>query len=240
MSKKYNKLWVFGDSYTTPGVCVEPQDSFWGTTGAMAATSIVNCSWPGSTFTSVLHMLINMQSQFNWKNDLFLIGIPPLERLTIFDNFKDTRYNSTVINTQTWTSAQEEISCHTGLAQIRGHEAQSMIVYEDRAWTETQTLNMIFLLTKWLDSVNANYMMLNLSKPFDITNIWGPSEFVLPYAINHPRCILYTNTYHSINLNINKPADYDKYGWSGHHGAVGNQYYFEKSLLPKMQECNLI
>ena len=240
MLKKYNKLWVFGDSYTTPEFCVEPKESFWGITGAMATTSIVNCSWPGSTFTSVFHMLINMQSQFDWKNDLFLIGIPPLERLTIFDNFKDTRYNSTIINSQTWVSTQEEISCHAGLAQIRGDEAQSMIVYEDRAWTETQTLSMIFLLTRWLGSVNANYMMLNLSKPFDDNNIWGPSEFVLPYAINHPRCILYTDTYYSINLNINKPADYDKYGWSGHHGAAGNQYYFEKSLLPKMQECNLI
>jgi len=240
MLKQYNNLWVFGDSYTTPDCCVDKKESFWGIVGDIYSASIINCSWPGNSFTSVWHMLIGMQNQFDWKNDLFLIGIPPLERLTIFDNFKDTEYNSTVINTQTWLSEKKKIQCHTGLEQIKGHEAQSMVVYEDRAWTETQALDIIFLLTSWLDSLQANYIIINLSKPFDNCNKWGPSEFILPYAIHHPRCILYNDTYYSINLNINKPADFNKYGWDGHHGPEGNKYFYEKSLLPIMKKCNLV
>jgi hypothetical protein len=82
-------------------------------------------------------------------------------------------------------------------------------------------------------------MILNLSKDLDSNNVWGPSDFVLPYALNHSRCILFKDTYYGINININKPADFDQYGWNGHHDAVGNQYFFEKSLLPTMQRNRL-
>lgn len=239
--KQYKTLWVFGDSYSTPNYCVDVCDSFWGRVGQMAATSIVNCSWPGNTFPSVWHMLIGMQDQYDWENDLFLIGMPPLERLTVFDDFKDTRYTAEIINPQTWESTKTEISCHTGLAQIKGHEAHSMAIYEDRSWTETQGLSMVFLLTTWLDSVNANYMLLNLGTSFDENNKWGPTEFVLPYAMQHPRAILFNDSYHGINLSANiKPVDFDLYKWVGHHGPEGNQNYFENSLLPRMQKCNLL
>jgi hypothetical protein len=117
---------------------------------------------------------------------------------------------------------------------------KQLIIHNDRSWVETQVLRTIFLLTTWLDSKNANYMILNLSKDLDRDNSWGPSEFVLPYAIQHPRCILFENTYHGINLNINKPADYNDFGWNGHHGPAGNAYFFEKSLLPHMQQCKLL
>ena len=35
MSKTYDKLWVFGDSYTTPNYFVDAKDSFWGLTASM-------------------------------------------------------------------------------------------------------------------------------------------------------------------------------------------------------------
>ena len=76
MLKDYNKLWVFGDSYTTPEVCVKPQDSFWGLTAQhLKIGSIENCSKPVNSFDSVCHLLISMQDQYNWDHDLFLIGI---------------------------------------------------------------------------------------------------------------------------------------------------------------------
>ena len=84
---------------------------------------------------------------------------------------------------------------------------------------------------------SANYLILNLSKDLDENNIWGPSDFVLPYCKAHKNCILFKDTYHGINIGINKPADSDSP--EGHHGPAGNKYFFEQSLLPKLKEINL-
>ena len=235
MLKDYNKLWVFGDSYTTPDCCVTPQESFWGLTAThLNVNEIVNCSWTANSVTSVFHTLVSMQQQYNFDKDFFIIGIPPLERLTVFDNFKDTRYNATCFETATWTDHKQQVDCHTGLKIIAGHQGEKMIVYEDRAWTETHVLTTIFLITAWLDSMSARYLIVNLGKPFDIENKWGPSEFVLPHCKNHKRCILFEDTYYSVNFNKNKPADFTEYGWHGHHGPVGNAHFFETSVKDKL------
>ena len=240
--KNYNRLWVFGDSYTTPDVCVSPAESFWGLTATHCNIStILNCSRPINSFDSVCQILISEQNSYSWENDLFLIGIPPLERITVFDDYKDTPYYGYKIDTTTWKSESLQIQTHHGLVGLQNYGTdKQLIIHSDRTWVETQTLRDIFLLTTWLDSKNANYMILNLSKALTSTDAWGPSNFVLPYCMNHPRCILFENTYQSINLNVNSPADFDQYGWNGHHGPAGNQYFFEKSLLPQMQKCNLI
>jgi hypothetical protein len=168
MTKQYNKLWVFGDSFTTPNFCVDPKDSFWGlTAAAIGANTIVNCSWPGNCLTSICHMLIGMQDQYDWENDFFIIGIPPLVRLTVFDNFKDTRHNATHINTDTWQSDPVQIDCHTGLVTMPMHEVPGLVIYEDRSWTEVQALNTLFLISTWLESKNAKHIVTNLSREFD-------------------------------------------------------------------------
>ena len=235
MLKDYNKLWVFGDSYTTPGVCVNPQDSFWGLTAQhLKIGSIRNCSKPVNSFDSVCHLLISMQDQFDWNTDVFLIGIPPLERITVFDNFKDTAYFGHEIDTNTWTSNLFKIPYHHGLIGMQNYgRDKELIIHSDRSWVETQALRTIFLLTTWLDSKNANYLIVNLSKPMDKDNVWGPSEFVLPFCQNHSRCILFDDTYHSVNVNLNEPADFKQYGWNGHHGPAGNAHFFETSIKDK-------
>lgn len=240
MSKSYNKLWVFGDSYTTPEYYVRSVDSFWGLTAQAANISEVkNCSWLGSSFDSVCHMLISMQDQYDWDNDLFIVTMPPLERHTVFDNYKDTRYYGFDVDANSWKSTKFSIECHTGLEVIHGHEAQNMVIYYDRSWLETQVLSKLFLLTTWLDSKNANYVVVNLGKNLDENNSWGPSSFVLPWALQQERCILFKDSYYHINLDINKPADYAKHGWHGHHGAAGNRYFFEKSLLPTLKRNSI-
>jgi len=239
--KNYRKLWVFGDSYTTPEISVKPADSFWGLTASHCnIPTISNCSRPVNSFDSVCQLLIGEQNNYNWNEDLFLIGIPPLERITVFDDYKDTSYHGHNIDTTTWESQEFQIQSHHGLVGLQNYGTdKQLIIHSDRSWLETQTLRTIFLLTTWLDSKNANYMIVNLSKSLDPDNIWGPSNFVLPYVINHTRCILFKATYHGINLDINPPADFDKSGWYGHHGPAGNKYFFEKSLLPTMQRNEL-
>jgi hypothetical protein len=231
---------VFGDSYSTPGVYVEPQDSFWGLTARHAGIgTIKNCSRPVNSVDSVCHLLISMQAQFHWANDLILVGIPPLERITVFDDHKNTLYYGHTINTGSWVDEQFKINYHTGLIGLQNYGTdKQLIIHSDRAWLETQALKTVFLLTAWLDSKNANYMILNLSKDFDINNTWGPSDFVLPYCVNHSRCILFKDTYHGINIGVNRPTDSPN-SWNGHHGTAGNKHYFENSLLPALQRNKL-
>ena len=242
MSKNYNKLWVIGDSFTTPGVCVNPQDSFWGLLGTRAQIPIINnCSRIVNSFDSVCQLLIGMQQEYDWQKDLFIIGVPPLKRITVFDDHKNTRYTAETVDTQTWKSVPFDVKCHTGLISLQNFgEDKTLIIHDDTSWTETQALRTIFLLTSWLDAKNANYLILSLSKEFDKDDCWLPNEFVLKYCKTHPRCILFDDTYYKINLNINPPADFDQYGWFGHHGPVGNRYFFEKSLWPRLQQCGLI
>ena len=236
MTKQYNKLWVFGDSFTTTNYCVDAKDSFWGlTAAAIGAKSIVNCSWPGNCITSICHMLIGLQHQYDWENDFFIIGIPPLARLTVFDNFKDTRHNATHINTETWQSELVQIDCHTGLVNMPMRNIKELAIYENSSWTEVQVLNTLFLLSTWLESKKANYIVANLSVPFLKDTNWAPYAFVLPDALANPKYILHDNTYYSANLNIHKPADFDPFEWQGHHGSAGNGHYFDVSVLPTLK-----
>ena len=237
MLKDYNKLWVFGDSYTTPDYFVSPSESFWGLTAAtIGAKSIINCSWPGNSFDSVLHMLVSMQDEYDWTNDFLIIGIPPLERLTFFDNHQDTRYNKHIFDATSWELKINQIDCHRGLLNTKLDKVKDLIIFEDRSWTETQVLRNLFLITTWLDNKNCNYLVVNLSKPLDTDNKWDPTHFLLPYCVDHKKLIGFDNTYYSVNLDINKPADFDRHGWLGHHGPAGNQYFFEKSIKPKLEE----
>jgi hypothetical protein len=231
---------MFGDSYSTPNYCVSPQESFWGlTAAALGVDTVINGSRPVNSFDSVCQLVVGMQQQIDWQQDLVLIGIPPLERITVFDNHKDTAYVGHQYDTSTWQEQSVDMPCHRGLVSLQNYGTdKTLIVHSDRSWLETQTLRTVFYLTTWLDSIDANYMILNLSKDLDINNVWGPSTFVLDHCANHPRCILFKDTYHGINIGVNRPADSDTP--EGHHGAAGNRYFFENSLLPSLKKCNLI
>jgi hypothetical protein len=230
---------MYGDSYSTPHYCVEPRDSFWGLTATeLGVDTIINCSWSGNSFDSVSHMLISNQHEYDWENDFFLVGIPPLERWTVFDNHKDTASNGVLIDPNNWNETVFEVSCHHGLINIPFVNDRSTVVFEDRSWTEVVALKHIFLLHSWLDSVNANYLIINLSKPLMSDDTWRPNEFLLPSVFNHAKNIIFKDTYISVNKGVNLPADHDVGG--SHHGPAGNKYYFEKSLLPKLQQCKYI
>ena len=236
MLKKYNRLWVFGDSHSTPEVCVSPQQSFWGlTASALQVDTVINCSRPKISFDSVCQMLVGEQQQYNFDQDFFIIGLPPLERITVFDNHKDTALVSSIFDIKTWQAETSNVASHHGLVNLQYRELDKLsVLISDRSWIETQVLRQIFLITQWLDSCNANYIIVNLSKNLDINNHWGPSQHILNYCVNHPRCKLFDGSIYDVNLNINKPADYDNYGWYGHHGSIGNQHFFETSIKDRL------
>lgn len=236
MLKNYNRLWVFGDSYSTPDVCVSPEQSFWGLAAVtLSVNSVINCSRPKLSFDSVCQMLIGEQQRYDFDRDFFIIGLPPLERITVFDDYKDTALASSIFDTKTWQAETSDVASHHGLVNLQYKELDKLsILISDRSWIETQVLRQIFLITQWLDSCKANYVIVNLSKNLDPDNRWGPSQFILDYCINHRRCKLFDGSMYDVNLNINRPADYDNFGWHGHHGPVGNMHFFETTVKDKL------
>ena len=236
MLKKYNKLWVFGDSYSTPDLCVSPRESFWGLSAtALNVDTVINCSRPKMSFDSVCQVLVGEQQRYDFNQDFFIIGVPPLERITIFDEFTDTPLTSLTFDTTTWQSTPADIVSHHGLINLQYRELdRQSVLFNARSWTETQALRQIFLISQWLDSCQANYIILNLSRNLDKHNLWGPSQYILNYCLNHSRCRLFEHSLFNVNLDINKPADYDKFGWHGHHGAVGNRHFFETTIKDKL------
>lgn len=247
MSKKYDKLWVFGDSFSTPNFCVKAKNSFWGLTATkLSVNKLFNYSWPRNSLDSIVHTLICEQrgdswgDAYDWSNDFFLIGVPPLSRLTVVSKNNQIETLANEINIQQdWKDFNFDVTSHRGLINLSSYCDVNFAIHEDSSWTQTQAMRNIFLLNSWLDSKKANYLIVNLSVNFyDDNSSFG--NFLLEQCLNHPRNVLFTNSYYNINLNINKPADFDQYGWLGHHGPAGNQRFFEKSILPALEKNNLI
>jgi len=239
LPRPFERLWVFGDSHTTPGLAVSPQDSFWGLAAeTLDIAVIMNCSRPRNSWTSVQQLLVGMSGQINWQNDLVFIGIPTLERITVFDNYKDTGYLGHKITRKGWSKENVPIACHHGLVCLQNYGTdKQLILHSDRSWLETDVMRQIFLLSSWLESVSANYLILNLSRDLDRNNRWGPSEFLLDYCMKLKPSILFEKTYQGINIGVNQPDD--MVFLEGHHGPAGNRYFFDNSLLPKLKECGL-
>jgi hypothetical protein len=239
LAKKYRNLWVFGDSYSTPGVCVTPTDSFWMKVAKqLQVQKVYNYSWPRNSFDSVIHTLISDSKQYNWQQDFFLIGVPVLPRLTVV-GAHDKAYHRSVFDAESNLLDSELILCHHGLENKSFHDDLTSVRFENPTWTEVQACRSIFLLNQWLDNNNANYFIVNLSKDFMFDSP-ATGAFLQDYCFAHDRNILRGDTYYNLNLNKHPPPDFDRYGWAGHHGPDGNAYFFEQSLLPRLKKYNFI
>lgn len=231
---------MFGDSYSTPGVCVHPSDSFWMlATRKLEVDLVINYSWPGNSLDSVIHTLISDSADYDWERDFFLIGIPPLIRLTVASTDTKKSYHRRIFNLDSVETEQQLILCHHGLENKQFYQDPIAVRFEDPTWTEIQACRTIYLINSWLDSHRANYLLCNLSKDFQFDEP-ATGKFLLEKCCNHVRNILRGKTYWGMNYGVNKPGDYDQYGWAGHHGADGNMHFFENSVVIKLQECELV
>ena len=69
-----DKLYVFGDSFSSPHVCVNPEHSFWGLAAKdLGVDAIYNFSFSGNCFDNIVHLILN--DKFDFDNGYFLIGI---------------------------------------------------------------------------------------------------------------------------------------------------------------------
>jgi hypothetical protein len=236
MAQLYNRLWVFGDSHSTPGAGVAPEQSFWALAARhLGVATVDNCSRPKLSFDSVAHIIVGEQHQYCWDKDFFIIGLPPLERITVFDDHKDTELLKKSFDTSNWKMQTSGVVSHHGLINFQYTDLEkAFVTMHDRAWLEAQILRQLFLLTQWLDSHSASYLIVNLSKNLDSDNLWGPTQTILDYCNNHPRCEVFKNSMYDCNLNLHKPDDFHQYGWYGHHGSDGNRHFFETTIKNKL------
>ena len=237
-----SKLHIFGDSYSTPGFCVEPCDSFWGLLANDLGNNIdavENWSWPGNNIDSIGHTIVSSIDYFD-STDYLLIGVPPIQRLTMFNPDKDRQPTKTIYyNNNLLDNNTEYISCHRGLAQYSVHEMdRQFITLWNTSWIEAQVLRQLLTLDAFLTTkiIKSNVIYFNLSVPFQPLTSWPTLCNLQHQALENNRMVLFDNTYYSVNLDKHKPEDFDNHGWMGHHGAAGNKNYYELVIKPKVRE----
>jgi hypothetical protein len=235
---------VFGDSYSTPNQCVLPSKSFWGLAAKdIGASNIINYSHSGFSLDAVLHILTN--EVFNFADDYFLIGIPPLHRYIAYSDSKG----------QKWSAVQFDRNCNQ-LSEIAISSLDNTIPFTfeeqfnnnkkgvdrfNREWLDAQSLEKIFLLHQYLTQKKSKFLILNLSVQIAYQDQWPAGQSIMRKIKNLAECVMFDDTYQSLNYNDKiKPADFDQYGWLGHHGAVGNQNWYTKIVKNKMIELNWI
>lgn len=237
-----SKLYIFGDSYSTPGFCVEPRDSWWGLMARDIADKIKgvdNYSWPGNNIDSIQHIIVANRDMFRW-DDYVVIGIPPVERLTIFEN--DSHSKQVVkFNAMLDEHSRTIVSRHDGLKQLTRHQmGKDSVGLWNRSWQEAQILRQLITLAAWLDTVVKNYFIVNLSEPFQPLTQWSTLSSLQQQVSDHPRMLVFSDTYYSFNKDIVKPVDFDTHGWFGHYGADGNRRWYDGVIYPHIRRLEWI
>ena len=237
-----SKLYVFGDSYSTPFICVEPKDSFWGLASKdLGVDKIYNFSFPGNCLDNIIHVILN--DTFDFSDSYFLLGIPPINRYSVYTHITKSSIhtNKTIyqfdsqFNTTEWQS-----SVMSDVSSVTFNEVfvndKEFVTYFRQEWHDVLTLEKIFLLNEWLISKGARLIVINLSVPLYCQLLWPVASSIMNSVKNLSNTIIFEDTLHSVNLADKiKPKDYDQYGWFGHHGPEGNLNWYNKILYTKMQ-----
>ena len=243
MLNSSNKLYVFGDSFSTPDYCVEPTQSFWGLAAQdLNVKNIVNYSHVGFSLDHVIHILLN--ENFDFTNDYFLIGIPPLVRYMAYSDNSDTVWHCTHFDS-VFNRNVEEV---TSLSKTQRFKFEQQFTNDKNGvdrfnaeWNEAQNIEKIFLLAQYLKSLGSKFMTVNLAPPLIYQDQWPVAKNIIIKTKNLKECIIFEDTYYSVNLADQiKPADYNDFGYSGHHGPEGNANWYNKILKPKMIELGWI
>jgi len=230
-----SRLIVYGDSYSTPGFCVDPKDSWW---GLMAQTlqvgTVENYSWPGNNIDSISHLVV-AGAGFS-QEDYVVIGVPPIERFTVYDPDGQAPSKQRFFGNLA-PMDQQPLGEHDGLRQVTTHQlGQSYVMSWNRSWQEAQVLRELFLLKQYILGWTPNVLIVNLAEPFQPSTEWLTLASIQRKFLADPCSILFNDTYYSVNKNVNCPVDFDTHGWHGHHGAEGNKLWFDTVLLLKMKE----
>lgn len=232
------RLFVFGDSYSTPHFCVDPVDSWWGKLAFDLHDKVnetVNISWPGNNIDSIAHVIVCMQEEIT-ANDYVVVGIPPIQRLTMFNPDSAKQYDAWIFDNKLNEIDKKTVLQHHGLAQYGVHEMdKTFVMLWNHSWIEAQVLRSIVLLDSFLSAKTPNVVFLNLSIPFQ-----GPTEWPvlknLQKQSQKSNMLIFNDTYYSVNLEKNIPVDFDTHGWMGHHGPAGNALWYNETVKPLLEK----
>ena len=234
---------MFGDSYSTADFCVTPTESFWGLAAKdLAVTDIVNYSHPGFSLDHVIHILLN--ENFNFKDDYFLIGIPPLVRYVAYKDDSDSKWVATKF-TNGFVSSHVSVNSLDNTLKFQFEQQfkndREAVDRFDVNWLSIQSLEKIFLLHQYLTLNNAKFLILNLSVPIVCQDMWTTGKGIMIKVRDLDECVIFDDTYQSVNFNDQiKPMDFSQHAWQGHHGAAGNLNWYTKIVKNKMIELNWI
>ena len=234
---------VIGDSYATPHVCVTPAESFWGLAAKdLGVEKIVNYSDEGFSLDHMIHILLN--ENFNFEDDYFLIGIPPLTRYVAYKDDSDNKWTATTFDTE-FVPAYIPVNSldNTLKFQFEQHFLNNKKELDRfcAEWLDVQSLEKIFLLHQYMTLNKAKFLILNLSVPIIYQDMWPAGKGIMIKVRDLDECVIFDDTYQSVNFNDNiKPADFDRYKWMGHHGPAGNLNWYNKIVKNKMIELNWI
>lgn len=234
---------MFGDSYSTPDFCVRPVDSFWGVAAKdLGVGKIINYSHPGFSLDAILHILTN--EDFNFVDDYFLVGIPPLPRYITYSDHAKSKWTATTFDTEFVAVHQPVSSLYNTLkftVEQKFSNNQEELDRFNFEWLGVQSLEKIFLLHQYLTLNKAKFLILNLSVPVVYQDSWPAGQGIMQKVYGLQECVLFDDTYQSVNYKDNiKPADFDQHGWLGHHGTAGNYNWYNKIVKNKMIELNWI
>lgn len=234
-----SRLIVYGDSYSTPNFCVDPQDSWWGLMAQeLQVSTIENYSWPGNNIDSISHLVV-AGAGFS-SEDYVVIGVPPIERFTVYDPDGEAPSKHRFFGNLTLMDKQV-LREHDGLRQVTTHQlGQPYVMAWNRSWQEAQVLRELFLLKQYILGWTSNLLIVNLAEPFQPRTEWVTLNSIQQRFLGDPHSIIFENTYYSVNKNLNRPVDFDTHGWHGHHSAVGNRHWFNTALLPRINELHWI
>ena len=237
--KESVKLHVFGDSYASPGYCVDPSKSFWGLAAqTLEVDKILNYSHPGFSLDHMLHILLN--ENFDFTTDYFIIGIPPLARYVGYSDSYNSSWNLIEFD-RSFVQNTQKVNCLSNTQKFKFEQQfKNDVSRVDRfnaEWHDVQCLEKIFLLHQYLKSQNAKFMIVNLSVPIVYQDLWPTGCNIMIRVKQLTECVVFDNTYYSVNYQDQiKPADFDQYKWMGHHGAEGNQNWYNKVIKSKIKE----
>jgi len=240
------KLHIFGDSYSTPNFCVKPEESFWGLIAKdLQADTIINYSHSGYSYSQIVHLLLN--ERHNFQEDYFVIGIPPLVRLSMFvENNVLTKQPAKEFD-KNFQETIRDVESTTGVIQFDYvdlfEQDKKFMAMVNHQWLEVEACNQIYLLHNYLSSRSAKFMILNLTIPFYFDEHWPVGKNIFTKVKNLKECVLFDNTFYSVNKDDGiRPVD--RPGWPinyvGHHGAKGNANWYNKVVKVKMKELKWI
>lgn len=241
---RFNRLYVYGDSYATPDFCVSVENSFWGLLAKdLEVDRVYNSASPGTSLDSISHRIVSTVDVIP-EGSLLLVGIPILERFSTWQNHVDgIEYNNTtsfaVGNIVFGKDLKPVASTSTGSSHdiismsLYDNPSEAIILHTDRVWLEISAMRTVLLLDQYIKSKGLECMFICLEQEFEISE-YECTKNLIEAVLKMPNQILFENTLHSINRGVYKPVDYDKYGWQGHHGPAGNKNFYYNSLRPHM------